>query len=161
VHEATVVGVPDKVRGEVPVAYIVADSSFNELAVLAHLRTQLASFKIPRGIVRVDSLPRTALGKVQKHLLPPFSPEGSALSFERERNDQDAERESRSCPRDRHAERSHAQHDCAEREVHARTEKAPDRGGECERRGAHTRVILLREPDAEDGEVAAGESQEE
>jgi malonyl-CoA/methylmalonyl-CoA synthetase len=73
VREATVIGVADRVRGEVPVAYVVTESSFDEAAVLAHLRTQLASFKIPRGIVRVDSLPRTALGKVQKHLLPPFT----------------------------------------------------------------------------------------
>ena len=34
----------------------------------------LASFKVPRGFVRVDALPRTALGKVQKHLLPPWRP---------------------------------------------------------------------------------------
>jgi malonyl-CoA/methylmalonyl-CoA synthetase len=74
VREATVVGAPDGVRGEVPVAYVVADASLDEAAALAHLRTQLASFKIPRAIVRVDSLPRTALGKVQKHLLPPFTP---------------------------------------------------------------------------------------
>ena len=74
VREATVAGVSDPVRGEVPVAYVVAEASFDEAAVIARLRTQLASFKIPRGIVRVDSLPRTALGKVQKHLLPPFTP---------------------------------------------------------------------------------------
>jgi acyl-CoA synthetase (AMP-forming)/AMP-acid ligase II len=37
-------------------------------------RSQLASFKIPRAFVRVDSLPRTALGKIQKHLLPPAPP---------------------------------------------------------------------------------------
>jgi malonyl-CoA/methylmalonyl-CoA synthetase len=78
VSEATVVGVADGVRGEVPVAYVVADASLDEAAALAHLRTQLASFKIPRAIVRVDSLPRTALGKVQKHLLPPFTPAAAA-----------------------------------------------------------------------------------
>jgi malonyl-CoA/methylmalonyl-CoA synthetase len=78
VREATVVGVPDPVRGEVPVAYVVADDTLDEADVLTHLRTQLASFKIPRGIVRVASLPRTALGKVQKHLLPPFSQAGAA-----------------------------------------------------------------------------------
>lgn len=33
-------------------------------------RAQLASFKVPRAHLRVESLPRTALGKVQKHLLP-------------------------------------------------------------------------------------------
>ena len=32
-------------------------------------REQLASFKVPRRFVKVDSIPRTALGKVQKHLL--------------------------------------------------------------------------------------------
>ena len=70
IREATVVGVPDKLRGEVPVAYVVADATLDDAALLTHLRTQLASFKIPRSIVRVGSLPRTALGKVQKHLLP-------------------------------------------------------------------------------------------
>jgi malonyl-CoA/methylmalonyl-CoA synthetase len=77
VREATVVGVADRIRGEVPVAYVVAGESLDDEQVLARLRTQLASFKIPRGIVRVDSLPRTALGKVQKHLLPPFTPAGA------------------------------------------------------------------------------------
>ena len=70
IHEATVIGTPDASRGEVPVAYIVADESVDVSVLEAHLRTQLASFKIPRAFVRIDALPRTALGKVQKHLLP-------------------------------------------------------------------------------------------
>lgn len=70
IREATVVGVPDPVRGEVPVAYVVAGPDFDEAATVAHLRTQLASFKLPRAFVRIDALPRTALGKVQKRLLP-------------------------------------------------------------------------------------------
>jgi malonyl-CoA/methylmalonyl-CoA synthetase len=70
VREAAVVGAPDDLRGEVPVAYIVADASL-DLADLAELcRTQLASFKVPRSFRRIDAMPRTALGKVQKHLLP-------------------------------------------------------------------------------------------
>lgn len=72
VKEAVVVGAPDSVRGEVPVAYVVADDAFDAARATQHLRSQLASFKIPRGFVRVDALPRTALGKIQKHLLPPF-----------------------------------------------------------------------------------------
>ena len=72
VREAAVIGLADPARGEVPVAYVVADEAFDPAAALAHLRRQLASFKIPRGITRVPALPRTALGKVQKHLLPPF-----------------------------------------------------------------------------------------
>ena len=74
VREAVVVGVPDPVRGEVPVAYLVADASLDVSSVESLVRTQLASFKQPRAYVRVDALPRTALGKVQKHLLPPPPP---------------------------------------------------------------------------------------
>ena len=43
-----------------------------EAATVAYLRSQLASFKQPKAFVRVDALPRTALGKVQKRLLPPW-----------------------------------------------------------------------------------------
>ena len=70
VREAAVIGIPDDVRGEVPVAYIVADASLDVAELDAFCRAQLASFKVPRAFRRIDSLPRTALGKVQKHLLP-------------------------------------------------------------------------------------------
>ena len=70
VREAAVVGAPDDVRGEVPVAYLVADDALDEDALREQLRRELASFKLPRAFVRVGALPRTALGKVQKHLLP-------------------------------------------------------------------------------------------
>ena len=73
IREAAVVGQADALRGEVPVAYLVSDADLDIRAIEAALRAQLASFKIPRGYVRVDSLPRTALGKVQRHLLPPWS----------------------------------------------------------------------------------------
>ncbi|MFI5335686.1 MAG: class I adenylate-forming enzyme family protein, partial [Opitutales bacterium] len=70
VREAAVVGVPDAVRGEVPIAYVVAGPGFDGARLSTHLRSQLASFKQPRAFVTLDALPRTALGKVQKHLLP-------------------------------------------------------------------------------------------
>jgi malonyl-CoA/methylmalonyl-CoA synthetase len=71
-REAAVVGVGDPVRGEVPIAYIVADDTLSTSAIEQTCRSQLASFKIPRAFIRVESLPRTALGKIQKHLLPPW-----------------------------------------------------------------------------------------
>jgi malonyl-CoA/methylmalonyl-CoA synthetase len=73
VREAAVVGVKNDVRGEVPVAYIAADESLDAEELERTCRAQLASFKIPRRFIRVESLPRTALGKVQKHLLPPWT----------------------------------------------------------------------------------------
>jgi malonyl-CoA/methylmalonyl-CoA synthetase len=67
VAEAAVVGVPDDLRGEVPVAYLVGEADPADLERIC--RDQLASFKVPRRFVKVESIPRTALGKVQKHLL--------------------------------------------------------------------------------------------
>jgi malonyl-CoA/methylmalonyl-CoA synthetase len=78
VAEAAVVGVPDRVRGEVPVAYVVlrpGQASIDTAALAAACRDMLASFKVPRAFVVVDHLPRTALGKVQRHLLPPVDPD--------------------------------------------------------------------------------------
>jgi malonyl-CoA/methylmalonyl-CoA synthetase len=67
VQEAAVVGLHDPVRGEVPVAFLVGE--FDVAQIEAACREQLASFKVPRRFERVSTIPRTALGKVQKHLL--------------------------------------------------------------------------------------------
>jgi len=72
VVEVAVAGVSDVRRGEVPVAYVVSEGEWDPAALEAACRADLASFKVPRSFVRISSLPRTALGKVQKHLLPPF-----------------------------------------------------------------------------------------
>lgn len=67
VREAAVVGIEDALRGEVPVAFLVGD--FDAAQLEAACRSQLASFKVPRRFEKVDAIPRTALGKVQKHFL--------------------------------------------------------------------------------------------
>jgi malonyl-CoA/methylmalonyl-CoA synthetase len=72
VAEAAVVGVPDRLRGEVPVAYIVVRRPIDAAELEARCRASLASFKVPRGFLVVERLPRTALGKIQKRLLPPW-----------------------------------------------------------------------------------------
>jgi malonyl-CoA/methylmalonyl-CoA synthetase len=69
VAEAAVIGVPDAAHGEIPVAYIVLSSELNPLELRSRCRAALSSFKVPRSFTVVDKLPRTALGKVQKHLL--------------------------------------------------------------------------------------------
>jgi malonyl-CoA/methylmalonyl-CoA synthetase len=70
VAEAAVAAAPDRVRGEVPVAYVVTTRSIQPADLEAVCRQKLASFKVPRSFILVDKLPRNALGKVQKHLLP-------------------------------------------------------------------------------------------
>jgi len=74
VAEAAVVGEADRVRGEIPVAYLVMSGGAGAVgdvgAVLeARCREKLASFKVPKRFELVEKLPRNALGKVQKHLL--------------------------------------------------------------------------------------------
>ena len=70
VAEAAVIGTPDRLRGEVPVAYLVARSAVDPAQMEQRCRKALASFKVPRAFHVVENLPRNALGKVQKHLLP-------------------------------------------------------------------------------------------
>lgn len=81
ISEAAVAAAPDRVRGEVPVAYIVTTRQINLHQLEALCREKLASFKVPRSFLVVDKLPRNALGKIQKHLLP--RPESSHAMGER------------------------------------------------------------------------------
>jgi len=64
VREAAVIGVPDERRGERPVVFFAGDA--DPAALEAACRRLLAAFKVPRSIVRVDALPRNAMGKVDK-----------------------------------------------------------------------------------------------
>ena len=63
-----VVGVPDERWGEVPWAVLtLADGVTVTLDdVRAHLEGRLARYKLPKNVVVVDELPRTASGKVRK-----------------------------------------------------------------------------------------------
>ena len=70
VAEAAVVGLPDTIRGEVPVAYLVTKEGFDSDVLEGRCREKLASFKVPRRFIPVEELPRNAMGKIQKHLLP-------------------------------------------------------------------------------------------
>ncbi len=66
--EAAVVGQSDATWGEVAIAVVVKrpGSSLDEAAVLRLFEGQLAHYKAPKQVLFRDSLPKTALGKVQK-----------------------------------------------------------------------------------------------
>jgi malonyl-CoA/methylmalonyl-CoA synthetase len=74
VREAAVVGRPHPEWGEVPVAFLVVDGeagrTVDEAGLIAFCKSRIAGFKVPRTFHVLDALPRNALGKVQKHLLP-------------------------------------------------------------------------------------------
>ncbi len=71
VAEVAVMGLPDPDLGEQVVAVIVPREGQRPSAedIIAFCRERLASYKKPRRVVFVETLPRNALGKVQKHLL--------------------------------------------------------------------------------------------
>ncbi|MEI7926369.1 MAG: o-succinylbenzoate--CoA ligase, partial [Chloroflexota bacterium] len=73
VDECAVVGIPDERWGALVVAVVVpgaGTSGLDVAAIDAHLRARLAAYKVPRRIeVGTDALPRTASGKVQRHLV--------------------------------------------------------------------------------------------
>jgi malonyl-CoA/methylmalonyl-CoA synthetase len=71
VVESAVVGVPHPDFGEAVTAVVVKQkgAALDEAAVVAHVKGQLANFKVPKRVVFVDDLPRNAMGKVQKNIL--------------------------------------------------------------------------------------------
>jgi malonyl-CoA/methylmalonyl-CoA synthetase len=71
VAESAVIGVPHRDFGEAVCAVVVAAPGEppDPAALIAHLRAQIASFKVPKRIWLETALPRNAMGKVQKNLL--------------------------------------------------------------------------------------------
>jgi fatty-acyl-CoA synthase len=66
IAEAAVIGIEDSKWGESACACVVAKAEMDEQAVLKLFQDRLAKFKHPRRIIFLDSLPRNAMGKVQK-----------------------------------------------------------------------------------------------
>src|ERR1041384_3037691 len=68
VREAAVVARPDEKRGEAPIAFVspVTGVTLHPHEILRYCREQLADYKVPREIRVVESLPRTATGKIAK-----------------------------------------------------------------------------------------------
>jgi acyl-CoA synthetase (AMP-forming)/AMP-acid ligase II len=75
VLEAAVVGRPDERWGEVPVAFVVlrAGQSATADELIAHCASQLAKYKVPKGITFLEALPRNPSGKVLKRDLRPVA----------------------------------------------------------------------------------------
>ncbi len=73
VLEVAVVGAPDAMRDEVPIAYLVAEPDVTlDLDALTEFCTaSLSKPKRPRELIVVDELPRTSVGKIKKFLLAP------------------------------------------------------------------------------------------
>jgi len=75
VLEAAAVGVDDPILGQAVRVYVVApalrsgDAAADIDRIKAHCRRQLATYKLPRDVIFVDALPRTASGKIRRAAL--------------------------------------------------------------------------------------------
>jgi fatty-acyl-CoA synthase len=80
VAEVAVVGVPHPKWGEVGRAYLVLKqpAAHDEAELIEHLQKTLAKYKIPKEYVVMDSLPKSAAGKVLKRMLMENQEAGSA-----------------------------------------------------------------------------------
>ncbi|MEL7029266.1 MAG: MaoC/PaaZ C-terminal domain-containing protein, partial [Pseudomonadota bacterium] len=88
VLEAAVLGVPDERWGEVGRAFILLREEEYAAAedLTRYARENLAAYKVPKSFVFVTEFPRTAAGKIQKHLLSaegPTTPSPESISIER------------------------------------------------------------------------------
>lgn len=71
VVEAAVIGVPSKVREEIVRAYVVVEpgQELTKAELLEFCRDKLSKFKMPKQVEFVDSLPKSAMGKILKRVL--------------------------------------------------------------------------------------------
>ncbi|MCF2437096.1 hypothetical protein LV779_35775 [Streptomyces thinghirensis] len=70
VADVAVVGKPHEVLGEVPVAFLVPGPEGLDLeALFTACREQLSYFKVPEELYEIDQIPRTASGKITRHVL--------------------------------------------------------------------------------------------
>src|SRR5690606_11987561 len=81
VAEAVAFGVPHPAWGEEVEAAVVLKGAASEPALVAFCRERLADFKVPKKIHIVDSIPRTATGKVQRRAVAAASGGGGACAF--------------------------------------------------------------------------------
>ncbi|MGH8595406.1 MAG: AMP-binding protein [Gammaproteobacteria bacterium] len=67
IQDAAVVSYPDPRLTEVPVAFVIrSDQTVSAQTLLDRMKGRIASFKIPRHLIFVDSFPMTSSGKIRK-----------------------------------------------------------------------------------------------
>ena len=76
VGSVAVIGVPDEKWGEVPRAVVLLrdGARLTEEQLRGHLEGRLARYKIPKSVVFVEEMPRTASGKIRKADLRKLTP---------------------------------------------------------------------------------------
>ena len=71
IKESACVGIPDPgvVLGEVVKAFVVADDKLTNEVIMEQLKPQLEVYKLPVEIERINEIPKTSSGKIQRLIL--------------------------------------------------------------------------------------------
>ena len=81
VSEAAIIGVPDPVKGEIPVAFVILRGGVEaspdiERELMERIARDIGAFARPQRVVLTPTLPRTRSGKIMRRLLRDLTREG-------------------------------------------------------------------------------------
>lgn len=71
VSENAVVSIPDKIKGEVPVVFVILKKSISdfEKQIIAQIRKEIGPIALPKNVYLVKGLPKTRSGKIMRRVL--------------------------------------------------------------------------------------------
>ncbi len=73
ITECAVIGIPDEIKGEVPVAFVILKRERNEeeikTEVVAQVRKEIGPIALPKNVWVVNDLPKTRSGKIMRRIL--------------------------------------------------------------------------------------------
>jgi len=73
ISESAVVGVPDEIKGEVPVAFVAYKGTKNpeilKKEVIEQIKKEIGPIALPKEVYLVDDLPKTRSGKIMRRIL--------------------------------------------------------------------------------------------
>ena len=87
VNEAAVVSRPDEFWGETPCAFVSLKAALEkkptEKEIMEYCRKRMPHFMVPKTIVFKDDIPKTSVGKIQKHILRKEAKDMGSLKYSR------------------------------------------------------------------------------
>jgi len=73
ITESAVIGIPDEIKGEVPIAFVVYKGKKSEeeikKEVIEEIRNQIGPIALPKEVYLVEDLPKTRSGKIMRRIL--------------------------------------------------------------------------------------------
>tara|TARA_B100001750_G_scaffold241412_1_gene252779 strand:+ start:1099 stop:2562 length:1464 start_codon:yes stop_codon:yes gene_type:complete len=67
--DVAVIGVPNELFGQFPVAFVVTDNEITSTRIIKHCSKKIERYKIPNKILFLDDIPKTDSGKIKRNAL--------------------------------------------------------------------------------------------